>query len=114
MNLQECDDDALCAEIARRVKEDSWTMREHLNIHLYEAELRVADLEPNGPRRVWMYGKGGWTPGRWTRWALPLFPSCDEYMNTLLCLRLPQGRLLLFALDVPLRRELWEPTEETP
>lgn len=105
MKLKNYADEDLCAEVARRVKADSWTMREHLNVHLYEADLRVADLEPDGPRRLWLYGKGEWAPDRWTRWAMPLFLSCDEYMNSLICLRLPRGRLLLLALNVPLNQK---------
>jgi hypothetical protein len=61
------------------------------------------DDEEDGARRIWTYGKGQWS-------GKLLQTGGDEYGNSTVVLRLPQGRALILAWNIPLRRDL-EPSE---
>lgn len=61
-------------------------------------------VEPEEPRRVWMYGKGRWD-GPW------LSLGGDEYNNRPLVIRLPGERALLVNLAPRLKRKYDDGTD---
>lgn len=62
-------------------------------------------VNDDGARRFWTYGKDHWDGP-----LVSKFPGGDEYGNSTLVFRLPQGRAFVMAYNWPLRREL-EPSE---
>lgn len=106
-------DDELFTELRRRLERDNG-IRIALENVLYECGFVLHDLEPEGPRRLWILRAGQWlNPNYLKRRPAPLtFLGCDEFGNTTACLRLPGRRLLVLALNVPLCRELWEREED--